>query len=66
MEKKHESYDKELEDYRAEISELEIENLKTRKEQKESVDEIVETTTVPKKRRRRKKKTTAKKSSDKQ
>ncbi len=66
MEKKHESYDKELEDYRAEISELEIENLKTRKEQKESVEEIVETTTVPKKRRRRKKKTTAKKSSDKQ
>ena len=66
MEKKHESYDKELEDYRAEISELEIEKLKTRKEQKESIEEIVETTTAPKKRRRRKKKTTAKKSSDKQ
>lgn len=65
MEKRHESYNKELEDYRAEISELEIEKLKTRKEQKESVEEIVETS-APKKRRRRKKKTTAKKSSDKQ
>ena len=67
MEKKHESYNKELEDYRAEISELEIEKLKKKKDEKETKTvEVIEEAPAKKRRRRRKKSSTAKKSSDKQ
>lgn len=67
MEKKHDTIDKELEEYRAEISELEIEKLKKKKDEKETKTvEVIEEAPAKKRRRRRKKSSTAKKSSDKQ
>jgi hypothetical protein len=69
IEKKHNSLDKELEEYRASISELEIEKLKKKKDEKETKTvEVKEepSTTTKRRRRRRKKSSTAKNSSDKQ
>lgn len=55
LEKKHNEYDMELEDYRAQISDLEIEKLKLKTQSdKEEIKE--EKTTTTRKRRRRKKK----------
>ena len=54
LERKHDEYDLELEDYRAQISDLEIEKLKLKTQEKKEVESKEVSTT--KKRRRRKKK----------
>ena len=54
LERKHDEYDLELEDYRAQISDLEIEKLKLKTQEKKEVENKEVSTT--KKRRRRKKK----------
>ena len=56
IDKKRNEYDLELEDYRAQISDLEIEKLKLKtKEEKQEVKEETKETTTKRRRRRRKK-----------
>ena len=56
IDKKRNEYDLELEDYRAQISDLEIEKLKLKtQEEKQEVKEETKETTTKRRRRRRKK-----------
>jgi hypothetical protein len=54
IDKKRNEYDLELEDYRAQISDLEIEKLKLKTQEKEEKEETKESTTKRRRRRRKK------------
>lgn len=64
LEKKQNEYDIELEDYRAQISDLEIEKLKEKTQNDKKEEEKEEKTSTTRKRRRRKKKPATKTTSE--